>query len=43
MTQKIVEIYREAYYTLQRSWANQVAVERAGEELPARLAAERVG
>ena len=41
MTQEIVEIYREAYYTLRRSQADQVAVERAREESAARLAAER--
>ena len=38
---EIVEIHREAYYTLWRSQADQVAIERAWEESAARLAAER--
>ena len=41
MTHEIVEIHREAYYTLRRSQANQVAAERAQEESVARLAMER--
>ena len=38
---EIVEIHREAYYTLRRSQADQVVVERAREESAAKLAAER--
>ena len=41
MTQEIVQVYREAYYTLQRSQADQAAVERAQEESVARFTAER--
>ena len=41
MTHEIVEIYREAYYTLRRSQVDQAAAERAWEELAARLATER--
>ena len=37
---EIVQLHRETYYTLQRSQVDQVAVERAQEELAARLASE---
>ena len=38
---EIMKLYREVYYTLWRSQADQVAAERAREELAARLASER--
>ena len=38
-----MEIHREAYYTLRRSQVDQVSIEKAGEELAARLAMEREG
>ena len=41
LTQEIVEADKEAYYTLWRSQADQVAAERAREELAARSATER--
>ena len=42
LTHEIVDIHREAYYTLRRSQVDQVAAERAREESAARLALERV-
>ena len=41
LIQEIAKLHRETYYTLQRSQADQVAVERAQEESAARLASER--
>ena len=41
LTHEMVEIHREAYYTLRRSQADQVAAERARDESAARLATER--
>ena len=41
LTQEIVQIYTEAYYTLRRNQVDQAAVERARKESVAKLAAER--
>ena len=38
---EIVKLYREVYYTLQRSQADKVAAKRAWEESAASLASER--
>ena len=41
LTHEIVKLHREAYYTLRRSQADQVAAKRAWEESTAKLALER--
>ena len=38
---EVVKIYREGYYTLRRSQADQAAAERAREESTTRLTSER--